>query len=47
MTILKKSPHHILVPTKAGLVVSGDVLGIQRERMSVVPYGTWNYDWTD
>ena len=47
MTILKQSPHHILVPTEAGMVVSGDVLGIQRERMSVVPYGTWNYDWTD
>jgi len=39
MTILKKSPHHILVPTEAGLVVTATALGIPRERMTVARYG--------
>ena len=39
MTILKKSPHHILVPTEAGLLVAAMALGICRERMTVAPYG--------
>ena len=44
MTILKKSPHHILVPTHAGARIAANTLGIDRGRMTVAPYGTYSMD---